>query len=235
MTLYEASGSSISIPQKEVFRYLGYRGISPDNAVLSRISDCVRTLMRESRPRSVWARYPLALSAPGEPSAKAQAPADEISIPGLRFSSRQLAKNLQGCSCVVLMAATIGLGADFLIRRAEAISMVDAAIYQAAGAAMAEAWCDEVNRRIISVMKEQSLFPRPRFSPGYGDVPLSLQKDFSALLQMPSTCGISLTDTLLMVPGKSVTAFIGFSEKPQPCILEGCEACSNQNHCAYRR
>lgn len=52
---------------------------------------------------------------------------------------------------------------------------------------------------------------------------------------MPSTCGISLTDTLLMVPGKSVTAFIGFSEKPQPCILEGCEACSNQNHCAYRR
>lgn len=226
MTVYETAGTAVGIPKREVFRYLGYRGITPDETVLDRIEEAVPKLQKESRPRSAWNVFPLALSS--------SSPGD-IQIGSLRFASRQLAGNLRGCSCVVLMAATIGPGADFLIRRAEAVSMLDAAIFQAAGAAMAEAWCDEVNRRIIGAMKEQKLFPRPRFSPGYGDVPLALQKDFSALLQMPQTCGISLTDTLLMVPSKSVTAFIGFSGHEEPCILEGCEVCSHAADCAFRR
>ncbi len=226
MTVYETSGTAVDIPLQEVFRYLGYRGIAPDETILCRAEDSIQKLRKESRPRGVWRALPLSLSA---------ALPDDIRIGNLRFSSRHLSKNLRGCSVVVLMAATIGSGADFLIRRAEAVSMLDASVLQAAGAAMAESWCDEVNRRIIAAMKERNLFPRPRFSPGYGDVPLSLQKDFSALLQMPQTCGISLTDTLLMVPSKSVTAFIGFSDQEEPCVPEGCEACSHSADCAFRR
>ena len=44
-------------------------------------------------------------------------------------------------------------------------------------------------------------------------MPLALQKDFSRILELPKTCGITLTDTLLMVPSKSVTAFIGCTKK----------------------
>ena len=226
MTVYETAGASVDIPKREVFRYLGYRGIAPDETILGRVEEAVQKLQKESRPHSAWNVFPLELSTSSP---------DDIQIGSLRFFSRQLSRNLRGCSRVVLMAATIGPGADFLIRRSEAVSMLDAAIFQAAGAAMAESWCDEVNQRIIAAMKEQRLFPRPRFSPGYGDVPLDLQKDFSALLQMPQTCGISLTDTLLMVPSKSVTAFIGFSEHKEPCILAGCETCSHAADCAFHR
>lgn len=252
MNLYELPGSAVPVPQKEVCRYLGYRGISPDEAIADRIQSCIVQLQEKSHPRSVWLPCSFFIEeasdnpantglsdrtagtgTPGTGAYGADAPV--LHIGDMIFPSRQLAGNLRGCQSVVLMAATIGPGADFLIRRAEATDMLDAAILQAAGAAMAESWCDLVNRKINDIMKEKGLWPRPRFSPGYGDVPLALQKDFSSRLSLPASCGISLTETLLMVPSKSVTAFIGFSEKKEPCVLEGCEVCSHAQNCAFRR
>ena len=37
--------------------------------------------------------------------------------------------------------------------------------------------------------------------------------------------GIKLTDSLLMLPTKSVTAVMGVSRKPHRCDVRGCEAC----------
>lgn len=48
-----------------------------------------------------------------------------------------------------------------------------------------------------------------RYSPGYADFPLSAQRELLALLDAPRKVGVSLTDSLLMVPSKSVSAVIG--------------------------
>ena len=53
----------------------------------------------------------------------------------------------------------------------------------------------------------------PRYSPGYGDVPLSVQKDICRELDCAKTVGITLTESLLMIPEKSVTAVIGIRKK----------------------
>lgn len=230
METYRIDGSAIEIPTKEVYRYLGYRGVQPDAAVDERITACIAQLSARSTPQSVWTLYPYE---PADPGQNGTAP--QLSIGPLSFASRSLSRNLRDCTQVVMMGATIGPGVDFLIRRAEMTSMVDAAIYQAAGAAMVEAWCDIVNEKIKENMRSQNLYARPRFSPGYGDVPLSLQKDFSRVLNLAKSCGISLTDTLLMSPSKSVTAFIGFSPIEERCPLAGCEVCSKNSTCAYRR
>ncbi len=50
---------------------------------------------------------------------------------------------------------------------------------------------------------------RPRFSPGYGDLAIDAQKDIFALLDCERQIGLTLGDSLLMSPGKSVTAFAG--------------------------
>ena len=136
-----------------------------------------------------------------------------------------------------MLAVTIGPGCDFLIRRAEAVSMTDAAIYQAAGAAMVEEWCDIVNAKIKGEMLQRyGYHDRPRFSPGYGDLPLDLQRDFFRILNLPRTCGISLGDTLLMSPSKSVTAFIGLKPgENADCIPGGCDVCGRSDDCDYRR
>lgn len=250
MTQYETEGAAVEIPRQEACRYLGYRGITPDATVGECLERCVEQLQKECHPRAVWERYPLRVektageyvlpettlgTSGGQAAKDAEKSSCRIVAGDLRFISNDLGRNLDGCTTIVLMAATIGPGVDYLIRRAQARSMAEAAVYQAAGAAMVEAWCDMVNQRIVEALRQESLFARPRFSPGYGDAPLTLQKDFSRLLAMPATCGISLTDTLLMAPSKSVTAFIGFSEQNKECVISGCGSCGKREDCAYRR
>lgn len=228
-----AASPSIDIPLREVHRYLGYRGVSPSEEMTAHITPCLQQLTEKSRLSAVWICEFLrhAHENAGQTDRHSE---EHLQIADLDIVSKGLSRNMRGCDRAVMMAVTIGPGVDFLIRRAETVSMVDAAIYQAAGAAYVEAWCNEVNRRICAFMEQKGRYGHPRFSPGYGDLPLSLQKDFSRILDMPKNCGISLTDTLLMMPSKSVTAFIGFSPKKEPCVPAGCASCENASKCEYR-
>ena len=152
---------------------------------------------------------------------------------GLEIRSRDLAKNLSDCTAVYMMAATIGPGPDMLVRRASVGRMSRAVIYQAAGAAMIENWCDLINGRIRREAYKEGLYTRPRFSPGYGDLPLEMQRDIARILNMPKEIGVSLTENLLMTPSKSVTALIGASETDKECAVRRCEECGSRENCPY--
>lgn len=119
--------------------------------------------------------------------------------------SRDLAKNLQGCSRVILFAATLGVGMDRLIAKYQRLSPAKAVMLHAIGAERIEGCCDAFCQS-LSAEKGRC---RPRFSPGYGDVPLDTQKQFFALLQCEKHLGLFLNESLLMSPSKSVTAFVG--------------------------
>ncbi len=140
-------------------------------------------------------------------------PSDYSTTVTLRFAdvtlqSRDLGRNLEGCSQVALLAATIGPQVDALIRRHSSLDPVYASILQATGAMYIEELVDLVNSEIKKIAAAQGLKTKPRYSPGYGDVPLQVQKDFFRLL--PCTrIGLTLMDTLIMAPEKSVTAFVG--------------------------
>ena len=83
-----------------------------------------------------------------------------------------------------------------------------AAVFQATGAMLIEEVVDFANNQIAQIEKNQNNSVRPRFSPGFGDVSLENQKHFFNLLPC-SKIGLSLMDTLIMAPEKSVTAFVG--------------------------
>lgn len=212
------------IPRREIYRYLGFRGIAPSDAVSSRIEVCVARLQEISTPRSIYRYFPLSFPAK-----------DEILAGDVLLRSANLYKNVRGCSELCMMAVTIGQGVDLLIRRSEITSMLDAAIYQAAGAAYVEAVCDEVNLKIKEEASARGLFCRPRFSPGYGDLSLQYQKDLFRVLDITRNIAVSLSDSCLMTPSKSVTALIGLSRTEKNCSLQGCEACSSSADCPYRR
>ncbi|MBB5183012.1 vitamin B12 dependent-methionine synthase activation domain-containing protein [Catenisphaera adipataccumulans] len=207
------------IDRKETERYLGYMKVRPDAQIDARIDACIAQIEKTMDCRSVKRYEPMTIE-------------DEtIRIADMEIHSQSLLRNLKDCTSVCLFAATIGPEIDRLIRRAEIVSMTDAAIYQAAGAAAIESYVDQVNQTIIA---EADGYCRPRFSCGYGDFDLHHQRDFARLLNLPKTIGVTLTDTLLMQPSKSVTALVGISPKPSHCILQGCEACSRTD-CTYRR
>ncbi|MBR2795256.1 MAG: 5-methyltetrahydrofolate--homocysteine methyltransferase, partial [Solobacterium sp.] len=101
-----------------------------------------------------------------------------------------------------------------------------------------ECFADEVNEQLCKEAEDNGQSLRPRFSPGYGDLPLDLQKYFSQVLDMPKTIGVRLNDSLLMVPSKSITAFIGIARRETDQNREfkaGCALCETKDTCTYRR
>lgn len=188
----------IDMRLREVYRYLGYRKITPTPEIDERIQQCIVRMQAAATPRAISRRFPVRTEAP-----------DRVEIAGLTIRSRDLYRNLSGCDDAYMFAATIGVGIDLLIKRGEVASMTDSIIYQAAGAEMIESYADREVATLRAQEAERGYQLRPRYSPGYGDLPLALQTDFARILDMQKWCGITLTDALLMVPSKSITAFIG--------------------------
>ena len=120
-------------------------------------------------------------------------------------TSRHLSRHLADCDRIIVFAATLGLGIDRLISRYRQLSPAKALMLQGIGAAQAEALCD----RFCQEVSEAEGACRPRFSPGFGDLALDLQRDVFAALDPERKIGITLNESLLMTPSKSVTAIIG--------------------------
>ncbi len=209
--------------KKETLRYLGYGNQEADEAVTELVEDCFRELEQASGPKSVYREFPLSFFG-----------AEGIDTCCFRTRSAALRKNLKACDRIILFAATLGTGVDALLRKYSRLSMSRAVVLQAAAAAMLEDYCDEVNEELRKSYRQKDLYLRPRFSPGYGDFSLECQNPLLLCLEAGKRIGIALTDSLLMVPSKSVTAVIGVSPMPGVCTVKGCEACKKTD-CSYRR
>ncbi len=180
----------MEIAEKEVARYLRLGGREPDAALAARIAALRASSLKEIQPARVWRRV-------GWPMAE-----------GAFASSKSLARHLANCQAAYLVCGTIGPRFDALLRRASVTSAADALVLQAIGAAAIEEWMDAVEDEIRQELADgESLVTR--YSPGYGDLPLEAQRELFALLDAPRSIGVSLTDSLLMVPSKSVSAIIG--------------------------
>ena len=187
----------------ETARYLGYQKVSvPDEQTEVLIKTAADELLDVIKPQAVYEQFDLSVEYDEE------AGTGMVSFADVRIPSKDLARNLRECNKVVIFASTLGAQCDQEIRRAQIKDPVKAAFLQATGAMYIEKCVDLLNEKIRIEFEEQGYKVRPRFSPGYGDVSLEVQKDFFRLLPC-SRIGLTLMDTLIMSPEKSVTAFIG--------------------------
>ena len=132
-------------------------------------------------------------------------PDGTLAFGGAEVRSDDLKKNLNGCSRILLFAATAGMKIDLLIRKYTALSPAKAVLFQAVGSAGVEALCD----RFCADLEVDFGNIKPRFSPGYGDFSLEFQKTVFSILEPQKHIGVSLGENLLMTPSKSVTAIVG--------------------------
>ena len=208
---------------REAAHYLGYHGSQPDETVAAMIDECIAEVEAAAVPKSIHERFSLIFTED-----------DGFRVASMHLRSRSLQRNLAGCEEVYLFAATLGIAVDTLIRRTVLMDSAKGAVMQAAAAAVVETFCDEENERLRKDAAAEGLYLRPRFSPGYGDLSLSCQRDFLSLLKAQKNIGLTVTDSGLMVPIKSVTAIIGISRENSACHLQGCEICPKTD-CAFRR
>ena len=114
------------------------------------------------------------------------------------------------------------------MRRISLTDMARAVILQSCAAAMLEEYCDERQKKIAAELEEEHLYLRPRFSPGYGDFDICYQEPVVRMLNCAKTIGLTLTDSFMMTPTKSVTAVIGISTQKDRCPISGCEVCTKK-------
>ncbi len=208
--------------EKEALRYLGFRGKPADADTLALLHGVSAAASACIQPKSIYKEVSLR-----------RVTAEETEIGGIVFHSRKLQAHLKDSDRILVFAATLGANADMLVRRYTAENTAKAAVAQAVLAAMTESYCDEICDRIAAEEGKNGWFLRPRFSPGYADLALSAQRDLFSLLEIPKRIGVTLTDTCLMLPTKSVTAFIGLCKTPS-CKTENCANCPD-TECAYRK
>lgn len=144
--------------------------------------------------------------------------------------SADLARNLDGCAKAVVFAATVGVGIDRLIAKYSVLSPTKALLLDAIGTERIESLCD---RFCDDMEREYRLSAKPRFSPGYGDLDLSFQKELFSVLNCRKHIGLSISDSLMMSPSKSVTGIVGLCETECREPSRKCDSCGNRE-CAFR-
>ena len=205
---------------KEILRYMGCKDHTDDMIAL--VNGCLEEMKGKLSYRVCYDIFDITASAEG------------VDLGFVKCESKGLATNLDGCQKAVVFAATVGIEIDRLIAKYSRLSPSKALCFQAIGAERIESLCNAFNDEISNDFLAEGLYSRPRFSPGYGDLSLDIQKDIFNYLDCPRKIGLSLNESLLMSPSKSVTAIIGLSNTPKKCKTASCSEC-NKTDCSFRR
>ena len=107
---------------------------------------------------------------------------------------------------VVFLCGTIGAEFDAWQRRLSVTSAADALLSQQIGLDAVEAVMDGLEKKAKAEVEGEGRKLLPRKSPGYGDLPIELSRTILNELDAPRKIGVSITDSNLLVPSKSVTA-----------------------------
>ena len=194
-TIFLKTYKSIPINKKEILRYAGCKEATEEVSLL--LDDCITEAEHLLSYRVCYREFHVATESV------------TCSFDDFTLKSESLALNLKGCKRGIIFGATIGIEMDRLIAKYGRLSPAKALIFQALGAERIEALCDAFCDDIES---EYNTKAKPRFSPGYGDLPLECQKYLFDFLNCERKIGLTLNQSFLRIPSKSVTAFVGFTD-----------------------
>ena len=134
------------------------------------------------------------------------------SEPPFEITGNSIIKHLAGCEKAACIAVTVGENIENEVtKKFDAGNYVSSVLLDAAATAAVEQAADELEKAVAREVAKNSLKMRWRFSPGYGDWQLENQKKFFYVTGAPEI-GMKLTESLMLVPRKSVTAIIGLEK-----------------------
>ncbi len=183
------------IDEGEIFRRLHCE--TPDEVLTSLVCGCIKEAEAVLEYRVCCGVFDISVNG------------GRIMLPFGEIVSDDLAKRLEDCISVIVFGATVGLGLDRLIYKYGKLSPSRASVLQAIGTERVEALCDAFCREMSETLEKEGKKTVCRYSPGYGDLSLSVQKQIFSVLPLEKNVGMTLNESLLMSPSKSVTAFVG--------------------------
>lgn len=193
------------IERAEVLRYLQTSKNIEDENINRLIEESIAEIKELINFRYLYQKYPVQITENGV----------EILNTTLTLKGKSIKKHLKNSEEAYLMAATLGSQVDKKISYYEKTSVTKSMIFDACATTAIEEGCDrvelEIKNKVLGSGSEGITF---RYSPGYGDLGIEIQKEFLSILNAPKKIGLTASKYNMLIPTKSVTAIIGvLSEK----------------------
>lgn len=206
----------------DVYRYLGYHNVKPDDKTKEDVQELSEKLGEIAEYKGTFQIFDIEQG-------------ESVSVLGttLQLTGKDAQTLLAESNRCILMAVTIGQGVDRWIRELQVKDMSKAVIVDACSSSLVEEYCNALEEEVKASL--EGYFLTDRFSPGYGDLPLDVQPYFCKILDTNKKMGLSLSQTNIMSPKKSITALLGISEKAQPMRIKGCGHCPLKGNCQFRK
>ncbi|WP_326908595.1 vitamin B12 dependent-methionine synthase activation domain-containing protein [Sedimentibacter sp. MB31-C6] len=223
MKVNHINSNLIKININEALRYLGYRNNNVDVETYKLLNESIIELQNICEFKYVYRIFEVK---------------NENNIINfenfIKITSNDLAKLFKDCKKSAVIAATIGFEVEKRIKYFNSTNLTKAVIFDACASAYIEALCDYVESEIMEIAAQEDYNTTFRYSPGYGDVPISHQKEILNALNAQKYIGLSSLDSSILVPRKSVTAFIGFN-KGNETNNKSCLNCNLYNNCSFTK
>ena len=170
---------NISNLKKNVYAYLGFHSVAPDESTDAEIDDEIKQVQEFAHFRYAYKHF---------------------DIPPSFLDKQPYTAYLKDSTGVILSVMTLGGEIDRRINIYERLDKRKAVIFDACASAFLEELSDEYERDIAHDLSY-------RFCPGYGGSSVEDLKYIFAILQ-PEKIGVSLTESGYMLPSKSMAGII---------------------------
>jgi hypothetical protein len=221
---FQADPAQIKVDKQTILSLLGQSGQPVDQYARELVETYISRCIAAASPKGAylcWDSVPLESG-------------EDVVIDGERFRvGRIIIKELKNATAFIIFAVTAGPGPETLARELMGLgNYLEGFIADLVGSAIVEWAADQIHMIARTKAVEKGMKVTNRYSPGYCSWKVNEQQKLFRLIP-PEQCGITLSDSSLMIPVKSASGMIGigtgvtFNEYP-------CEVCPMKN-CKYRK
>ena len=226
MSVRHINNDLMKINKSEALRYMGYKKKEIDEETDKLLNESIKELHQIAELKYVYRIFKLIKEN------------NNISFENLiNIESNDLENLFKHCDKTAVLAATIGFEAERRIKYYSMTNLTKAVVFDACAAAYIEYLCDIAEAEIKGIAVKEGCNISFRYSPGYGDVPISHQGEILSALNATKLIGLTALDSSILVPRKSVTAFIGFTKdtKDNEINKKSCLNCNLYGNCSFSK
>lgn len=217
----------MQIDKNEVLRYLGYKPghTKADNNMLDKIDYYAALGVTLLEPNTSYRLFhDVSITEAGV----------HINDAPLLLPGQDITNLLKQAKKVCIVAATIGPQLEHqvaeLFKQGEYAA---ATILDAVGSDAVEKVADQLQQQLENIAKKQGLEVTWRYCSGYGDLPLQINSQLASVTNA-DTIGITVTESNMLLPQKSILGIVGFNLPGADApLMNKCALCKAEN-CAYR-
>lgn len=211
----------------EILRYLGYPEDYSDNNVIQEISNAIDECILKAHPRITYKIF--------DPIFNKENNKIVLDNSNIELNGNAIFKHMNDASKIVCFAATLGVQIENYIKLLSFKEITKSIIFDSVCNECIEVVCDLGEIQIKQDDHLKNLFSNSRFSPGYGDLPIEIQPNIIKVLDANRKIGLTCSQTNLLIPRKSVTAFIGYFNNEVNNLETTCEFCNIKDKCKLRK